>query len=371
MDMEALVLDPLFMDWLLALGLATAINLLVLLATRVGSRTLRRWSSRTSTLADDTLATALEATRQWLVLPISLFLGAQFLELSPAASHALRVAATLSAFAQLALWSGAALEVYFVGLRARASQADIGATTGLAAIAFIARLAIWSIALLLALTNIGVDVTAFVAGLGVGGIAVALAVQNILGDLFASLSIVLDKPFVAGDFIVVDEYMGTVEQVGLKTTRIRSLSGEQLVFANGDLLKARMRNFKRMRERRVVLGFGVLYRTGVDHLEAIPTMVSDIVKAIPGTRFDRAHLMRFGDSSLDFELVYWVLDPDYNRHMDIQQTVMLKLIRTFQEHEIDFAFPTRTMVMEGTTRLKLSMNRAELESGSSSMAASH
>jgi small-conductance mechanosensitive channel len=150
--------------------------------------------------------------------------------------------------------------------------------------------------------NLGIDVTAMVAGLGVGGIAVALAVQNILGDLFASLSIIIDKPFVVGDFIIVGgEFMGTVEHIGIKTTRVRSLGGEQIIFSNNDLLQSRVRNYKRMYERRVVFGFRVLYQTTAEQLERIPEIVKKIIEGLDKVRFDRAHFFKFGDSSLDFE----------------------------------------------------------------------
>jgi small-conductance mechanosensitive channel len=171
-------------------------------------------------------------------------------------------------------------------------------------------------------------------------------VQNILGDLFASLSIALDKPFVIGDFIVVDGIAGTVEYVGLKTTRVRSLDGQQVVFANADLLKSRIHNYKRLYERRVLFGFGVRYSTPPDTLAAIPDWVRDIVTAQSATRFDRAHFKGFGDSALAFEVVYFVLDPDYNRYMDIQQAINLALVHRFAAAGVDFAFPTRTLHVE-------------------------
>jgi len=202
--------------------------------------------------------------------------------------------------------------------------------------------------LLLALQNMGVDVTSLIAGLGIGGIAVALALQNILGDLFASLTIALDKPFVVGDFIVVGSEMGTVEHVGLKTTRVRSLSGEQLVFGNADLLASRVRNYKRMSERRVVIGFGVVYATPPETLEAINAIVRSAVEAQPNVRFDRCHMFRFGASSQDFEAVYYISSPDYNAHMDTQQAVHLAIARAFREKGIEFAFPTQTLYLAGT-----------------------
>lgn len=206
--------------------------------------------------------------------------------------------------------------------------------------------------LLLALQNIGVDVTSLIAGLGIGGIAVALAMQNILGDLFASLTIAMDRPFVIGDFIVVGSDMGTVENIGLKTTRVRSLSGEQLVFGNADLLSSRIRNYKRMRERRVVFGFGVVYATPPETLEAINALVRGAVEAQTNVRFDRCHFHRFGASSLEFEAVYYINSPDYNAHMDAQQAVHLSIVRAFRDGNIEFAFPTQMLYLQNTAGRK-------------------
>jgi small-conductance mechanosensitive channel len=187
-----------------------------------------------------------------------------------------------------------------------------------------------------------------VAGLGIGGIAVALAIQNILGDLFASLSIALDKPFVIGDFIIVDQLLGTVEHIGLKTTRIRSLSGEQIVFSNADLLNSRIRNYKRMYERRVVFSIGVTYQTPYEKLASIGTTLKEIIESQPDVRFDRAHFREYADSSLNYEVVYYVKSPDYNRYMDIQQAINLEIYRRFQDGGIEFAYPTRTLYLQDT-----------------------
>jgi small-conductance mechanosensitive channel len=208
--------------------------------------------------------------------------------------------------------------------------------------------ALWAVLLLMILDNLGFNITTLVASLGIGGIAVALAVQNILGDIFASLSIAMDKPFVIGDFIIVGEQLGTVEYIGLKTTRIRSLSGEQIVFSNNDLLNSRIRNFKRMYERRVLFGFGVVYQTSHEQLKKIPVMVREIIEGLENTRFDRAHFKEYGDSSLNFEVVYYVRSPDYNVYMDIQQDINLALFEQFTKAGIDFAYPTRTLYIART-----------------------
>lgn len=201
----------------------------------------------------------------------------------------------------------------------------------------------YSLIFLLALQNLGVDVTALVAGLGIGGIAIALAVQNILGDLFASLTIALDRPFVAGDFIVVGDEMGTVEHIGLKTTRVRSLSGEQLVFANSDLLSSRIRNFKRMQSRRVVLSFSVVYDTEPEVVETVCALVRKLVESDPTLVFDRCHFSKFGNSGLEYEVVYIINSADFNAHMDAQQRVLLGILSFFRDRQIRFALPTQTV----------------------------
>jgi len=198
---------------------------------------------------------------------------------------------------------------------------------------------------LLALQNANVDVTSLIAGLGIGGIAIALALQNILGDLFASLTISLDKPFVIGDFIIVGTEMGTVEHIGLKTTRVRSLSGEQLVFGNADLLSSRIRNYKRMSDRRVVLAFGVVYATSPQQLELVNSIVRRAIEQQANVRFDRCHFCKFGSSSLEFEAVYYINSADYNKYMDTQQSVLLSVARTFADDNIEFAFPTQTLYL--------------------------
>lgn len=199
---------------------------------------------------------------------------------------------------------------------------------------------------LMGLGNLGVDVGALVAGLGVGGIAVALAAQNVLGDFLASLSIVLDKPFVVGDFIVVGNDLGTVENIGIKTTRVRSLSGEELIFANKDLLESRVRNFKRMWQRRVERKFGISRSTPLEKIRNIPLWVKEIVDRQPKIRIDRIHFGGIGESSWDFELVFWVTDPDFNVYMDIQQKIYFEIIAKFQEEGVLFALPIQALQVQ-------------------------
>lgn len=332
--------------WLTALGIALLINLFVGIAKWALIRRFGPVAERSTSPLDDAIVAVAQRTKQLLFLLVTLFVGTRYLELPDRVDSAFTLIATVAGFLQVGLWAGAGLDFWLARYRERNIQDNPGATTAVAAMGFVGRLGLWAFVLLLMLDNLGVDVTAMVAGLGVGGIAVALAVQNVLGDLFASLSIIVDKPFVVGDFVVVGDMAGTVEHVGLKTTRMRSLSGEQLVFSNSDLLSSRVRNYKRMYERRIPFKFGVLYQTTADQLEAIPGMVRQIVEQQENARFDRAHFSGFGDSSLDYDVVYWMKTPDYGAYMDTQQAINLALVRRFEQEKIDFAFPTRTLFLE-------------------------
>jgi small-conductance mechanosensitive channel len=199
--------------------------------------------------------------------------------------------------------------------------------------------------LLATLDNLGVNITALVAGLGIGGVAVALALQNVLGDLFASLSIALDRPFVVGDFLAVDNFLGSVEYIGIKTTRLRSLDGEQIIISNSDLLKSRVRNYGRMSERRVQFTTRLHYATPVELIERVPRLIREIVESHKNTRFDRSHFLKHGDASLEFETVYYMLTADYNPYMDTQQSINLQMHRRFTELKIDFAYPVQKVMV--------------------------
>ena len=333
-------------DALIASAIALGVLGLLVLAHRV---LLNRWATfaeGTVNSVDDDLVAVMRRTQWWFLLVVSLYLGTLYLELPADGDRFVQSVVTLALLLQAGLWSSIFMGQRLERYRLKRSETDPGSTMTLSAVGFIGRIVLWSLVLLLSLDNLGIDVTALIAGLGVGGIAVALAVQNILGDLFASLSIVLDKPFVVGDFLIIDDMLGKVEHVGLKTTRLRSLSGEQLVFSNSDLLQSRIRNYGRMFERRVVFEIGVTYQTPRTKLEIIPTIMREAVEASADTRFDRSHFKEYGAFSLNFETVYFVLSADYNRYMDIQQAVNLHIHQRFEEEGIEFAYPTQTVFVE-------------------------
>ena len=194
--------------------------------------------------------------------------------------------------------------------------------------------------------NLGFKISTVIAGLGIGGVAVGLASQAILKDLFSYFSIIFDRPFEVGDFIIIGEYLGSVEHIGAKTTRIRSLSGEQLIFSNTDLTDSRVRNYKRMEKRRVLFRLGVVYQTSLKQLKEIPGIIETVIKNVNDTIFDRAHFLSYGDFSLVFEIVYYVIGADYNKYMDIQQQINFAIKEEFERKGIEFAYPTQTLFVQ-------------------------
>ncbi len=333
-------------SWVVALGvcLSVAVGLrlvLALLKSRLG-----RLAKLTKNHLDDVVAESLGRTLKLTLLMIGLAVAARTLELPPSTALFLHHLLVVVLMIQAGLWVSHAVTAWLDHYRSRQLEDDKAAATTVGAISFVVRMAIWVMALLIILSNLGVNITAMITGLGIGGIAVALALQNVFSDLFASLSIVFDKPFVIGDFLVVGEHLGSVENVGLKTTRLRSLSGEQLVFSNADLLSCRIRNYGRMYERRVVFPLGVTYQTPQEKLVAIPGIIREAIEEQDSTRFDRSHFAKYGDFALNFETVYYVLAPDYNLYMSIQEKINLKVRERFIAEEIEFAYPTQTLFLE-------------------------
>jgi small-conductance mechanosensitive channel len=245
---------------------------------------------------------------------------------------------------QAALWALAAVRYGIDVRRQRSTGPDTLLQSSMAVILFLAGLVIWGVSALLALANLGVQIGALLAGLGIGGIALALAVQTVLADLLASLSIALDKPFGLGDFLSVEDCQGTVEHIGVKSTRLRSLSGEQIIMSNGDILKARMRNYGRMVERRALFQLAVHYETPVAALAAVPRAVREIIEATPDTRFDRCHLLSCGGAAPQFEVVYFVTRPDFKVYADAQQSINLRILERFRAMEVKFAAAMPTPV---------------------------
>jgi small-conductance mechanosensitive channel len=332
------------LQYLIAAGIIVIGSSVIQLFKRKPLQRLKQWASTTDTRFDDLLIESIERFGVPALHFFILYAGISTLHLPPRGQAILHVAVTLViTYFFIRLISS----VIHLMLRSYVLRQDRGEEKArqLGGLMLIINILVWSIGLLFLFDNMGYDITAIIAGLGIGGIAIALAAQNILGDLFNYFVIFFDRPFEVGDFVVVDAKAGTIEHIGIKTTRVKALSGEQLVFANTDLTNSRIHNYKRMNTRRIVFNFGVVYQTSYEQLEQIPSIVRSIIEEQELVTFDRAHFHAYGDSSLNFEVVYIILSSEYNKYMDLQQAINLGLFRKFQELGIQFAYPTRTLYL--------------------------
>jgi small-conductance mechanosensitive channel len=283
-------------------------------------------------------------TSRVFLFAVALFLASRHLVFPPRLERVIEIVIVCLFWLQAGLWAMAAVRFGINQRRARSTGFDSLLAGSMDIILFCAGLIIWAMVALLALDNLGVEIKPLLAGLGIGGIAIALAVQTVLSDLLASMSITLDKPFGVGDSLTIDNFQGTVEHIGIKSTRLRSISGEQIIIANADIIKSRVRNFGRMGDRRAVFQFGVNYDTPTEVLAAIPAEVRKIVEAQANTRFDRCHFLTYGDTALQFELVYFMTNSDFALYADTQQAINLALLDRLRELKVQLAAPTRALV---------------------------
>ena len=296
-----------------------------------------RLKERHGAFAALNLATALvEHTNQLFLWGLAVWLGARDLSFPPRVEHAMTVVLVVLFWMQVAIWVMTAVRHAINLRRQRMVAPDALSSSSMEVILFAVGILIWGFAALLALDSLGVQVQPLLAGLGITGIALALAVQTVLGDLLASTSIAFDKPFGLGDFLVIDDFAGRVEHIGVKSTRLRSINGEQIILGNAGILKSRVRNFGRMAERRSLFVLDVHYETPVATLAAVPGAVREIIEATPNTRFDRCHLLRLTDRSLQFETVYFVTQPDFVAFAAAQQSINLRILERFRTLEVTF-----------------------------------
>jgi small-conductance mechanosensitive channel len=327
---------------LAALAFLVTFTVLPLLKSYISSQR-RKWTQagRELPLAVEVIALLVDRTSRLFLFTTAVAFAFTQIDFPTRIERVVQIAIVLTFWFQVGLWGMAAVRFAIDRRGKRGTGMDPALASSIDIIIFIAGLAIWAMAFLLALDNLGVEIKPLLAGLGIGGIAVALAVQTVLGDLLASMSIALDKPFTVGDALQVDDVNGTVEHIGVKSTRIRSLTGEQIIMSNADILKSRVRNNSRLRERRASFMLNVAYGTPSEKLRAVPGIVREIVQAQPNTRFDRCHFMAYGEWALRFEVVYIVTVADYNVYADTLQTVNLAILERFENLGIEFAFPAR------------------------------
>lgn len=346
-------------DYLIAFAIMVAGIVTIKILQTIVIHRLKAWARKTASNFDDALVRLVEQN----LIPI-LYLGTFYLALgnltlNPLLSRlinaALLILATLIAIRLLTSIAEYLLRLYW---RDREEQNNLRQMSR--ALLPAIRTAAWALGIIFVLDNLGFNVSAVLAGLGIGGVAIALASQGVLEDLFCYFAILLDRPFELGDFIIVGEQMGTVEHVGIKTTRLQSPSGEEIVICNKDLTNSRIQNFKRMRQRRVAFKFGVTYQTSQEQLQAIPEMVRRIVEGFDRIQFDRAHFSDYGEFSLNFEVVYFVLSNDYNLYMDIQQEINLKLKQQLHDRGIHFAHPTQVVYLKASDNNGSSTSQKDL-----------
>ncbi|MBP6889591.1 MAG: mechanosensitive ion channel family protein [Candidatus Moranbacteria bacterium] len=304
---------------------------------------LEKLAEKTKTNVDDIFIRIVRSFRPPFYSFLAFYIAAHSLELAPWVGNA--VTSLLIAWITYRVIGAVQIVIDFIVEKQIKSEGNRNAEAAFHNLSLIGKVLLWSLGLLLILSNFGVNITSLIAGLGIGGVAIAFALQNILGDLFSSFAIYFDKPFEIGDFIIVGDHLGTVEKIGIKSTRLRSLDGEELVISNAELTSARIRNFKKMQTRRIAFGFGIVYETPSKTLREIPALIKKIVEGVKETTFDRAHFKSFGDSSLDFEVVYLIASSDYNRYMDIQQDINFQLKEALESRGVAFAYPTQKLYL--------------------------
>ena len=334
-------------DWLVAAVVVVVVTVVLRAVIGIGLKRLKSIASKTETDIDDLVTQLLEKTKFVFVALVALYAGALSLTLPPEVDDILSTILVLGFLVQGAFWANGIVNYMLGSWAQRKFAADPTISTALGSVGFLIRFAVWAIFAMLALDNLGINIGPLVASLGIGGVALALALQGVLGDLFASLTIVFDRPFAVGDYIQVGDMTGTVQHVGLKSTRILAPTGEQLVFSNADLLGSRIQNFQHRQERRCAFTLGVTYDTPREKLERIPGMIQKIVESHENTRFDRCYFMVFGESALNFETQYHVLVPDFQIYGETHHAINLEIFKRFAEEGIEFAYPSQTIYVEG------------------------
>tara|TARA_Y100001970_G_scaffold147328_1_gene180889 strand:+ start:37585 stop:38670 length:1086 start_codon:yes stop_codon:yes gene_type:complete len=333
-------------EWLLAILSIAIIYLALIFIKNLAEKKLKKFADKTSNNFDDYLLEILSSTSKIFVLIGAINIGCEIVKLDTNITNILNHVFILALFWQITKWVILIANIIFARYKKiKEINDDMHGVTAINGLTAISKFVIWLIFLMLAMDNLGVDITALVAGLGIGGLAIALAAQSILGDLFASLTIMIDKPIAIGDYVVVDNFMGNVKAIGIKSTKLESLTGEEIIISNSDLLNSRLRNYhqSRMKKRRSTMKIGIIYETDFKKLKKVQEILKHIVKSNPKTEYIRAIFTDFGDFSLDFELTYNVLSPDYETLTEINHEIRLKIFETFEKENLEFAYPTRTI----------------------------
>jgi small-conductance mechanosensitive channel len=342
-------------DYLLAIITVLGGVLVTQLLKTLILKRIERWSHQTATELDDRLIRIIKRPLLSVVYVGIAYIAIHNLNLHPILEQTVQVLGVILATVLIIQLTGSLVE-YGFRVYGYSHRDNPGLQQTFNTLIPAVKILIWAVGLIFLLDNLGFDISAVVAGLGIGGVAVALASQGVLQDLFSYFAIIFDRPFELADFIMVDDLVGTVEQIGIKTTHLRSLSGEQLIMANSDLINARIRNFKRMQRRRIAFSLGITYETGLAKIQQIPAIIQRIVDNTPNTTFDRAHFLSYGDFSLDFEVVYFVETDNYAAYMNAQHQINLDLKAAFEDQGIEFAYPTQVLYLNSQNNVQHNMS---------------
>lgn len=340
-NFTALYLGNSVLNYAKAVGLFIVLLIVFKVIQYIILKRLGKLAEKTKTDIDDTLIEITKSLKPPFYWFLAFFFAIKFLTIGMLATQVIN--GILVVWVVYQIIKAVQILLNYILNKKFAKEDDQGSKAAIVYVNMIAKFLLWAIGLLLILSNLGVDITSLIAGLGIGGVAVAFALQNILSDLFSSFAIYFDKPFQIGDFIVAGAHSGTVEKIGIKTTRIRALQGEEIVISNNELTGARVQNFKKMQKRRVVSTFGILYETPVEKIKNIKQIVKNIFNNLENAELDRVHFKQLGDFSLNFEVVYHITTGDYNIFMNMQEEFNFALMETFEKEGIEFAYPTQKL----------------------------
>jgi small-conductance mechanosensitive channel len=327
------------LEYAKAVGLFIVLLIVFKLVQYFILKRLGKLAESTKTDLDDTLIAITKSLKPAFYYFLAFFFAVKFLALGALTMKI--IGGVLVVWVVYQIITGVQILINYILKKKFAKEDDAGAKSAINYIGLISKIILWAVGLLLIFSNLGIDITSLIAGLGIGGVAIAFALQNILGDVFSSFSIYFDKPFKIGDFIVAGAHSGVVEKIGIKTTRLRALQGEEIVISNSELTSARVQNFKKLEKRRVVSSFGILYETPVEKIKKIKQIVENIFNNLENTEFSRVHFKQLGDFSLNFEVVYLITTDDYNIYMDAQEGFNFALLEMFEKEGIEFAYPTQ------------------------------
>ncbi len=330
-------------DWAIAIGIIVASFALIKILRGPVLKKLKKWSQETKITFDDFIVMAIEKSVIPFLYFAAIFAAFDYLTFNTRTTNIINVAKLFILTYFILKLITSAIQYSIFSFLEKQENSDIKKKQARSLI-IILKGVVWILALVFLVNNLGYNVTTIITGLGIGGIAVALAAQAVLGDFFSYFVIFFDRPFEIGDFIIVDDkVIGAIEYIGIKTTRIRAISGEQIVCSNKDLTDSRVHNYKKMMRRRVVFSIGVIYQTTAEQMKKIPGIIKSIIESTENATFDRSHFSAFGDFSMNFETVYFIESPDYNMYMDAQQEIYLEILQTFEKEKIEFAYPTQTL----------------------------